>query len=339
MTNLKTKLANKFGSGVKTASEAPAYDDITWFSTGSHTLNKCINYKGLGIPTRYVSEFYGDFASGKSLLALHCLKSAQTNKGVAILFDTEGSFDKKLAEDIGIDLKELILFEPTLVDEKGKVRAILMTEVVERIEGVINTAREELGEEVPICIVWDSLGATNSKRDLEETADQGANAKEVKACLKRIRPLVNASNTALIIINQVYDVISRFPVAETQKATGGRGVSFHSHIRVKFIAKRGKDGKILDDGDKEDSDNIKGARLYFEIAKNRVGPPFKKGSMDFYFDVDGRPSLDYYSGYMEYLIEEGLVDNKSSKGWIVVGKDKYRKSELDKILKEHPELI
>jgi hypothetical protein len=146
------------------------------------------------------------------------------------------------------------------------------------------------------------------------------------------------------------------PVAESTKSTGGRGTAYHSQIRVRFISKKGKAGKIeaVDGDETDESSDEKGAKssaydtgtyagvhLFYEIDKNRVGPPFKKGVMDFIFNRDGKPSLDYYSGYMDYLISEGIVDSTTTKGKIIYKGDKYSKrgDDFSRLLEEHPELV
>lgn len=346
IVGLKESLAKKYGNSVSSGTEAKDYDDMVWFNTGSHTLNKAINPLGRGIPTRCITEFFGDYATGKTLLSTYCLKDAQAKDGIAVLIDVEGSFNKEFAKSLGINLDELIVFAPTESDKKGNIVPLTYNTVEDRINDVIDLIRQEYGDDKPICIVWDSLAATNSERDLDETKDRGSNAKEVKFIIKRIRPKINATNTALIIINQVYDNITTMPTAEPLKATGGRGVAFHSNIRVSFLQKKGKKGKVegsKDDDADDDTDDksgtiINGVRLHFFIDKNRVGPPFKKGTVDFLFDIDGSPQLDYYSGYMEYMIANEMVDTKT-KGWIKVGEDSYRKGELDRLLQEHPELL
>lgn len=336
--SLKEALAKKYGNSISSGSEAKDYDDMVWFNTGSHTLNKAINPLGRGIPTRCITEFFGDYATGKTLLSTYCLKDAQAKDGIAVLVDVEGSFNKEFAKSLGINLDELIVFAPTELDKDGKIVPLTYNTVEDRINDTIDLIRQEYGDDKPICIVWDSLAATNSERDLEETKDRGSNAKEVKFITKRLRPKINATNTALIIINQVYDNITTVPTAEPLKATGGRGVAYHSHIRVSFLQKKGKVGKIENDNPDGDEDALNGVRLHFFIDKNRVGPPFKKGTVDFLFDKDGSPQLDYYSGYMGYMIANGLVDTKT-KGWVKVGDNKYRKGELERLLQEHPELL
>jgi recombination protein RecA len=336
--SLKEALAKKYGNSISSGSEAKDYDDMVWFNTGSHTLNKAINPLGRGIPTRCITEFFGDYATGKTLLSTYCLKDAQAKDGIAVLVDVEGSFNKEFAKSLGINLDELIVFAPTELDKDGKIVPLTYNTVEDRINDTIDLIRQEYGDDKPICIVWDSLAATNSERDLEETKDRGSNAKEVKFITKRLRPKINATNTALIIINQVYDNITTVPTAEPLKATGGRGVAYHSHIRVSFLQKKGKVGKIENDNPDGDEDALNGVRLHFFIDKNRVGPPFKKGTVDFLFDKDGSPQLDYYSGYMDYMIANGLVDTKT-KGWVKVGDNKYRKGELERLLQEHPELL
>jgi len=108
-----------------------------------------------------------------------------------------------------------------------------------------------------------------------------------------------------------------------------------------FILKEGKAGKVFDKNDLPI-----GARLHFKIFKNRVGPPWREGIIEFYFNEDGEPSIDYYSGYLNYLVDRGAI--KTGKGRVMIGDDSYRSRKVsgkyyqsefvEKMLDEHPEL-
>ena len=332
--NLLGSLSKKFGNSVAIASvEENPYK--TWIDTGSYTLNKAIHPQGLGVTTGIIMEYYGDYSTGKTLLANYLLKNTLKNNGVGILIDTEGAYDVNRAIDLGIDIEKLIIFKPVTYDKDDDSIPLTRKDIEERIVETIKTVHKQYGQGKLLTIVWDSVSVTNSERDLEGKGDQGLNAKEIKGIVRRILPLIVSSNTLLVPISQTYNVISPVPVAEKQIAVGGKGIKFNSHVRIEFEAKRGKAGKVFD----EESEFPIGVKLHFEVDKNRIGPPFRHGVIDFLFDKEGKPYLDYYSGYMDYLIAIKAVDDKSIKGWIVVGNDKYRRTDIVKVLKDHPELL
>lgn len=346
MNKFAKELSKEFGGGLITASDKHEdYQDITWLDTGSFTLNKCINRKGLGLPTATMVEFFGASTSGKSVMGLHCLKDTIDKDGIAVLIDAEGALDTKLASDLGIDLEKLLFINPTTVrGNDDDVEPLTTEEVFERTETIVRKTRKQFGKDQLLTIVWDSLGGTNYPSDLEKGGPketQGRPEKHIKHWIRRIRPLVNSSNTLWLVINQVYSIVSGVPSARSTQSGGGRAVGFHSQIRVEFILKEGKIGKVLD------SNGIPiGARLHFKVYKNRVGPPWKTGTVDFLFNEDGEPYIDYYSGYADYLLLRKAI--KAGKGKLIVGDDTYQSKKvgkshyhcnfMEKMLEEHPEL-
>lgn len=344
-----------FGKSLSTGEELKSLTNRSWFDTGSYVVNKIINSKGRGVPSGHLLEFFGSPGSGKTMLALHILKSCQEQDGMAILIDVEGSFDADFATQVGVDLENLFIFKPTMEKkEKGggvdEFFPLTYEDVFNRIEQVLIEVRKLHGPDFPCCIVWDSLGATNTNKDLgisstkaggSPIADRGLKAKTLRQWLTRIRPRVNASNTLLLVLNHVIANIPSNPmmhVAKHEISPGGGAPKFHSQVRLRFTKTGAKSSKLLDSNNK-----IIGEKLHIEVEKNRVGPPYRKASIDFFFEKDGGVKLDYYSGYMEYLIQEGVVDTKTS-GWVkYTGENgeekKYRKKDIHKLIEDFPELL
>lgn len=338
----------KFGGGLLAASEIESfYPKITWLNTGNLGLNKAINYQGKGLPTGSMVESFGPSATGKSVMGLHVLQDTIQQDGFAMLIDVEGGFDTQLAKDIGIDLSKLIVVKPT-VEDKEDFRALTVTEVCQRTETFIKEVRKQYGADKLATLVWDSLGYTAQDEDLEGDVPgetRGRQEKRTGRWLKRIRPLVNQTNTLWLVINQVFSNVSSVPTAEPEKAKGGLAVRGNADIRIRWIAQRGKAGKLFDK-----NDMACGARLHYQIDKNRVGPPWREGFVDWHFDKDGRPSMDYWSGYVNYLVARKAVEK--TPGYITVGEKKYRcKQEgssthpyyicdtLDTVIENYPELL
>lgn len=342
---LVNKLNEQFSGGHIIPQKEENSVPQVWLDTGSFTLNKAISKKGLGLPTGHLVEMYGESATGKSLISLHVAKSCIEKGGIVLYFDVEGSFDFDFAESLGLDTTKLILVQPTVEDKDGNLVALSITDVFKRTEFFINDVRSKYGEEQLTTIILDSLASVNFEEDLEKdgpTDTQGRPEKRIKHWIRRIRPLVNATNTLWLIINQVYDKMSRTPTAQPLATPGGRAVGFHSQIRVEWQLKLGKDGKVYDG-----SENIIGARLHFKVAKNRVGPPWMTGYVNFLFGENGEVYMDRYSGYLEYLVAKGAVEK--GRGKITVGEDSYRArseenkflvcSDIDRLFSEHPELL
>lgn len=348
--SLQKAMNKQFGGGVTTASEdAQMYQKTCWIDTGCFTLNKCLNYQGKGLPSGNMVEFFGDSATGKSVMGYHVLKETQKQDGIAVVFDVEGALDCKLVEDIGIDLDNLIVIKPTTIkkgkkDEADSLIPLTLTDVFSRTEWVIQEVRKQYGADKLLTILWDTLAATPADSDLEDGGPkdtQGLIERRNKRWIMRIRPQVNETNTLWLILNQVF--ASPGSTAEPLKSPGGKAVRFHSHIRVKWNQYLGKKGKIFDG-----NEIPIGSRLHFKIDKSRIGPPWREGRADWYFGEDGIPYIDYYGGYIEYLLQRKAIEH--GKGKLIVGDDTYQAKKdtesgfitckyVDKMLKDHPELL
>lgn len=339
-----------FGGGLQTASEKDdQYKNITWVDTGNIALNKAINYRGLGLPSATMVESYGDSASGKTVIGMHLLRSTIEQDGIAVLIDTEGAFDINLAKDIGIDTEKLNIVNPTCVTKDDDFKPLTVNEVGMRTEWFLKEVRKQYGIDKLLTIVWDSLGGTNYDEDINEDnpkLTQGISEKQLGRWIKRARARVDATNSLWFIINQVYANVSSMPTAESTKSKGGKAPAFNSKIRIKWTAHKGKSGKIWD------GKTPIGARLHFQIEKNRIGPPWGEGFCDWLFDKDGSPHLSRYSGLANYLIEKGLAEK--THGRFKIGENSYPcRNEgsnnnplyvadddvMEKVLEENPDLL
>lgn len=362
---IKEDMTEEFGGGVSTATDkSDQYKNTEWLNTGSYVLNAAINYKARGFPTGNMIESFGDSASGKSVMAYHVLRNTLEKDGIAVLLDVEGAYDYELGQSIGIDSEKLIIVDPAVMgkpkkrkkkkgdssestseDTEERLIPLTLSDVFRRTEWIIQKVRKQYGPDKLLTLVWDTLAATPADEDIRGTDPEdtmGAIQKRNKQWIKRIRPIVSTTNTLWLIINQVYSDISSVPTAEPNKAPGGKAVRFNSEIRVEWLAKHGKAGKIYDDP----TGFPVGARLHFKIDKNRVGPPWREGTVSWYFDVDGKPSIDYWSGYLDYLVTLKAVT--AGRGKVMIGEDSYRARKdgnfhetefMEKIIKEHPELL
>ena len=85
---------------------------VEYYQTGVLPLDVLL---GGGIPKGRVTEFYGDFSTLKSYVALKTIAVAQSQGGTCVLIDTEHSFDPEWAESLGVDIEKLIVQHPRRV--------------------------------------------------------------------------------------------------------------------------------------------------------------------------------------------------------------------------------
>ena len=65
-----------------------------------------------GYPRGRVVEIYGPESSGKTTLTLHAIAETQKAGGIAAFIDAEHAFDRFYAENLGVNIDELIISQP-----------------------------------------------------------------------------------------------------------------------------------------------------------------------------------------------------------------------------------
>lgn len=251
-----------------------------------------------GIPCGRISMIYGPEASGKTTIAYHILAEAQRMGGVAILYDTEFSFDPDRAEIIGINPEELIL-----------VQDINMEEMFTSLEALIDKV-EEGDIPTPVCVVYDSITATKTrseeeKKDKYNNQQPAVQAQVLSRSLRLILNQVVKNNIALIFLSQMRDNVAGYA---SDVVPGGRAVKFYSSLMMK-VSRVG----ILKNGD--ESIGIEGK---VKIEKNRLGPPFRTAD----YTINFATGIDKIKGYLNAAEMLGVV--KKAGGWYEFAED-YRK--------------
>ncbi len=88
----------------------PAVVDVGAISSGSLGLDIALGVGGY--PRGRVVEIYGPESSGKTTLTLHAIAEAQKAGGIAAFIDAEHAFDKFYAQNLGVDIDNLIISQP-----------------------------------------------------------------------------------------------------------------------------------------------------------------------------------------------------------------------------------
>ena len=220
--------------------------------TGSLTLDAALGIGG--VPRGRVIEIYGPESSGKTTLALHIIANAQKAGGLVAFIDAEHALDPEYAENLGVNLDELLISQPDFGEQ-----------ALEIAETLIRSGSVD-------AIVIDSVAALVPKSELEGDmgdAQMGLQARLMSQALRKLAGIVSKSNTSLIFINQVREKIGvMFGNPET--TTGGRALKFYSSVRIDI-----RRTSAIKQGDK-----VVGNRTKAKVAKNKVAAPFKVAEFD-----------------------------------------------------------
>ena len=101
------QIESQFGKGTIMKLGTRETVEVPSIPTGSFGLDNALGIGGL--PKGRVVEIYGPESSGKTTLTLHAIAECQKIGGIAAFIDAEHAFDRFYAQNLGVDVDELII--------------------------------------------------------------------------------------------------------------------------------------------------------------------------------------------------------------------------------------
>ena len=300
------KIEKDFGKGAIMKLGSNKVEEIEVIPTGSIGLNAALGVGGY--PRGRVIEIYGPESSGKTTLAIHAIAEAQKNGGIAAIIDAEHAFDRFYAQNLGVDIDNLLIAQP----DNGE-------QALDIAEQLIRSSAVDL-------VIIDSVAALTPKAELE--GDMGDNkvglqARLMSQALRKLTATIAKTNTTCIFINQLREKIGvMFGSPET--TTGGNALKFYASVRLDIR----KSTPI------KDGEEIIGNQTKVKVVKNKVAPPFRKADFDIMFGE----GVSKAGEIIDLGVEFNII--KKSGSWYSYGETKLAQGRdaTKKLIADNPEL-
>lgn len=302
-----SKIEKEYGKGAVQRLGDTEVIDIGAIPTGSLSLDLALGIGG--VPRGRIVEIYGPESSGKTTVALHMIAEAQRLDGVAAFIDAEHALDPNYAENLGVDIDNLIVSQPDYGEQ-----ALEICEDLAR-SGAID------------IIVIDSVAALVPRAEIDgEMGDTsvGLHARLMSQAMRKLAGILNKSNTTVVFINQLREKIG-IMFGNPETTTGGRALKFYSSVRL--------DVRRIERLTKGD-ENV-GSRTRVRVVKNKVAPPFKEAEFDLIFGK----GISRASDVMDLAVESEIMSKSGS--WYSYGDTRLGngRDNVREILEEDEDLL
>ena len=301
------KLDKTYGKGTVMKMGDSPNENVEAISSGSLGLDIALGVGGY--PKGRVVEIYGPESSGKTTLTLHAIAECQKKGGIAAFIDAEHAFDRFYAENLGVDIENLIISQP----DHGE-------QALEIADNLIRSGAIDM-------VIIDSVAALTPKSEIEgEMGDSkmGLHARLMSQALRKLTSSISKTNCTVMFINQLREKIG-IMFGNPETTTGGNALKFYASIRLDIRRStqiKNSDGVVM------------GNKTRVKIVKNKVAPPFKLAE----FDIMYGEGISKIGEIIDLAVEAEIINKSGS--WFSYDGTKLGQGRdaVKKLLTDNPDL-
>lgn len=273
-------LEKKYGV-VRSAPETP---DVV--NSGSLSLNQATGVNG--IPVGKLIEMFGMESGGKSTIALHAMAEFQKAfpKRKVALLDYEHSFDRKYATNLGVNVDDLLIYQPDNMESGyDLILALIEKEIVSLVVLDSQTAA------MPKAIIDGDVG----------DATMGVAARINSKFCGKVKGKLDLHKATLLSISQTRDNIGG--MSSGNISTGGNAWKFYADMRWKVWKLNDKDNDLN--------------KTTIDIIKNKIAAPFGQAKISVLWGV----GYDTVGEIINYAVDFDII--KKGGAWFNFIDEKY----------------
>src|SRR5947209_8218636 len=186
-----SQIERQFGKGtVMRMGDPGARVAVDAIPTGALSLDIALGIGG--VPRGRIIEIFGPESSGKTTLVYHILAEAQKLGGVCAFIDAEHAMDPIYAQQIGVDIDELLVSQPDFGEQ-----------ALEIVDTLIRSGAVDV-------IAVDSVAALTPRSELEDQMrDQsvGLQARMMSQAMRKLAGNLNRAQTLCLFTNQIREKV------------------------------------------------------------------------------------------------------------------------------------
>src|SRR5215204_1022791 len=185
------QIERQFGKGtVMRMGDEGAQVRVDAIPTGALSLDLALGIGGM--PRGRIVEVFGPESSGKTTLVYHVIAEAQKLGGVCAFIDAEHAMDPLYAQNLGVNIDELLVSQPDYGEQGLEIADMLVR------SGAVDV------------VAIDSVAALTPRAELEgQMGDQtvGVQARMMSQAMRKLAGNLNRTQTLCLFVNQIREKV------------------------------------------------------------------------------------------------------------------------------------